>query len=223
MNYIGISMNPVLKPGDRLQVIPCARQEIRRGDVVVFNPPGGDSKIVHRVTSVNAVGTRTRGDNCNQADEWVLKWENILGRVVATHRGRRRLRVLGGHLGHSLAMAIRAVKSIDSILSSLLRPCYQWLAVTGHFRRWLPSRMRPRVISFNRAEGPELQLVMGRRVIGRWLEGKRGWNIRRPFRLFVDEAALPENLAKGSVVRGPSSVANKAKVSGVRFQVSGKE
>jgi hypothetical protein len=69
--------------------------------------------------------------------------------------------------------------------------------------------MRPRVISFNRDAGAELQLVMGRRVIGRWLEGKSGWNIRRPYRLFVDEESLPENPGKVSVVSGPLSVADK--------------
>jgi hypothetical protein len=72
--------------------------------------------------------------------------------------------------------------------------------------------MRPRVISFNREGGTELQLVMGRKVIGRRLEGKSGWNIRRPFRLFVDEEALPENKAEVSGVRGRIKQ---------RFQVSG--
>ena len=214
-------MNPVLKPGDRLQVNPWDGQEIRRGDVVVFIPPGGDSKIVHRVTSVNSDGIKTRGDNCNYEDGWALSPEHILGRVVAAQRGKRRLRVLSGTLGYSFAVAIRAFKSIDSIVSSLFRPFYQRLARRAALNRWLPSRMRPRVISFKREAGTELQLVMGRRVIGRWSEGKSGWNIRRPFRLFVDEASLPENPAKKSVVSGPLSVANEAKVSGVGFQVSG--
>jgi len=200
IDYIGRSMNPTLRPGVLLQVRAYHGQKIRRGDVVVFIPPGGDSKIVHRVTSVNSYGIRTRGDNCDYEDDWVLRRENILGRVVSAQRGNRRFRVYGGPLGHSLAMAIRAGKNIESLLSSLLRPFYQRLARGGALRPWLPSRMRPRVISFNRGEGTELQLVMGRRVIGRWWEGKSGWNIRRPFRLFVDEASLPENPAKKSVV-----------------------
>jgi hypothetical protein len=209
MNYIGSSMNPTLKPGVRLNVRAYHGQEVRRGDVIVFIPPGGDSKIVHRVTSVNSDGIRTRGDNRNHEDDWVLGRENIVGRVVSAQRGNRRFRVLGGLLGHSLSVAIRANKSIDSNLTALLRPFYQRLARAGVFSRWLPSGMRPRVISFNREAGTELQLVMGRRVIGRRLEGKSGWNIRRPFRLFVDEASLPGNPARGSVVRSPSSVVDE--------------
>jgi hypothetical protein len=76
--------------------------------------------------------------------------------------------------------------------------------MAGAIRRWLPNKiMKTKVISFDRAEGLELQLLMGRRVIGRWLPGMTQWLIRRPFRLFVDEASLPENPAKRSVVRRP--------------------
>jgi hypothetical protein len=206
MNYIGSSMNPTLRPGVLLHVRAYHGQKIRRGDVVVFMPPGRNSKIVHRVTSVNSDGIRTRGDNCNYEDGWALSPEHILGRVVSAQRGNRRLRVFGGPLGHSFAMVIRAIKGIDSILSSLLRPFYERLARGDALCQCLPSRMRPRVVGFIRDEGTELQLVMGRRVIGRWSEGKSGWNIRRPFRLFVDEGALPEN---------------EGEVSGFRCQVSG--
>jgi signal peptidase I len=209
LNYIGPSMNPIFKAGDRLQIISYDQGKIRAGDVVVFISPEDGSKVVHRVTSVNSDGIRTRGDNCNHEDDWVLGRENIVGRVVSAQRGNRRFRVLGGLLGHSLSVAIRANKSIDSNLTALLRPFYQRLARAGVFSRWLPSGMRPRVISFNREAGTELQLVMGRRVIGRRLEGKSGWNIRRPFRLFVDEASLPGNPARGSVVRSPSSVVDE--------------
>jgi signal peptidase len=201
MNYIGTSMSPVLKTGDRLQVNPYNRQEIRRGDVVTFIPPGGDSKIVHRVISVNSDGIKTRGDNCDYEDDWVLKRENILGRVVAAQREKRRWRVFGGPMGQLFAAVLRVIHVIDLGFSCLLHPVYKRLSRSDIFRRWLPSRMRPRVISFNRDSGTEMQLVMGRKVIGRRLPGKTGWNIRRPFRLFVDEKSLPENLAEISGVR----------------------
>jgi hypothetical protein len=203
LNYIGHSMHPLFKAGDRLQIVSYDQRKIHEGDVVVFVSPEDGSKVVHRVISVNSDGIRTRGDNCNHEDDWGLSREHILGQVVFAQRGSRRFRVLGGPLGTSFAMAIRAIKSIDSLLSSLLRPFYERLASRGALRQWLPSRLRPRVLSFSREAGTELQLVMGRRVIGRWSEGKSGWNIKRPFRLFVEEGALPENPAKQSVVSGP--------------------
>ena len=205
LNYIGPSMHPLFKAGDRLQIVSYDQRKIREGDVVVFISPEDGSKVVHRVISVNSDGIRTRGDNCNYEDGWGLSREHILGQVVFAQRGSKQFRVLGGPLGTSYAMAIRTGKNIDSILSSLFRPFYQRLARRGALRRWLPSGMKPQVISFKRDAGTELQLVMGRRVIGRWLPSKTGWNIRRPFRLFVDEGALPEN---------------ERKVSGFRCQVS---
>lgn len=209
MNYIGSSMNPTLKPGVRLDVGAYHGQKILKGDVIVFIPPGGDSKIVHRVTSVNSDGIRTRGDNRNHEDDWVLRRENILGRVVATQRNNRRRRIFGGPLGRLFAVTVRVIRAIDSPVSYLLRPAYNELAKVGIFTRLLPAQMRPRVISLNRVAGKELQLLMGRRVIGRLLPGMTRWHISRPYRLFVDEEALPENPGKGSVVRGQLSVVDE--------------
>ena len=201
INYIGSSMNPTLKPGVRLYVRAYHGQKIRRGDVVVFIPPGRDSTIVHRVTSVDSDGIRTRGDNRNHEDDWVLRRENILGRVVATQSINRRRRIFGGPLGRLFAVKVRIIRAIDSPVSYLLRPAYNELAKVSIFTRLLPAQMRPRVISLNRGEGKELQLLMGRHVIGRSLPGMTRWHIRRPFRLFVDEASLPENKAGVSGVR----------------------
>jgi len=200
INYIGPSMNPTLKSGDRLCVSPCDGQRIQRGDVVVFISPEDGSKVVHRVVSSNPSGIRTRGDNNNRVDPWLLSHDEILGRVVSAKRGNRWRRVFGGKIGQLLGVAIRAFRALDAGVSSRLRPKYNRLEMAGIFRPWLPTRIKIRVISFNRPEGTELQLLMGRRVVGRWLPGMSRWYIRRPFRLFVDESTLPENQAKGSVV-----------------------
>jgi hypothetical protein len=186
-------MRPILKPGDRLQVICYDRQRIRRGDVVVFIPPGGTAKIIHRVVSTGSRGIKTQGDNCNQVDQWVLSPDRILGRVVYARKENRRRRVFGGSLGHLLGVTIRTINGIDQRVSGLLHPAYEWSARRGMFRRLLPAQMTPRVISFARPEGTELQLLMGRWLIGRRLPGRSRWHIRRPFRLFVDENSLLEN------------------------------
>jgi len=209
VNYIGPSMNPILKSGDRLRIIPYSGKEVGRGDVIVFLPSGGDSKIIHRVVSVSSRGIRTRGDNSSNVDPWILRHDQILGRIVAAQRGNKRRRIFGGTVGRLLAVTVRAIHGVDSCVSFLLRPAYRKFARAGIFIRLLPAQMRPRVISLNRAADKELQLLMGRRVIGRWLPGKTGWHIRRPFRLFVDEASLPGNPARGSVVSSPSSVVDE--------------
>jgi mRNA-degrading endonuclease RelE of RelBE toxin-antitoxin system len=216
VDYVGPSMNPLLKSGDRLQIAFCDQEKIRVGDVVVFYSPRDETKVVHRVTSINSHGIKTRGDNCINEDDWVLRREHIVGRVVSLQRGDMHRRIFGGPLGRLFAVSVRVIRAMDSGTCYLIRPAYNELAKLDIFIRLLPSQMRPRVISPNRAAGKELQLLMGTRVIGRWLPGRTRWQIKRPFRLLVDEEALPVNPASGSEVRCPLSFANKAKVSGVR-------
>lgn len=202
-------MNPLLKAGDGLRIISYDGKEIRPGDVIVFIPPEGDSKIVHRVVSVDSQGIRTRGDNNNQVDSWVLSPEQILGRVVSIQRRERRRRIFGGTVGRTFAGAVRAIHLLDKSLCFLLRPAYDRLIRTGILRPWGKSLIKTRVLSFNRPQGTELQLLWGRWVIGRHRPGGARWHIRRPFRLFVHEATLPQNPSKSSVDRRQLSVVNK--------------
>jgi hypothetical protein len=192
MVYTGPSMNPTLKTLDRIQVIPYNGRKIRAGDVIVFLASGYDRKVAHRVISAGSKGIRTRGDNDIKIDLWVLSPDDIFGRVVYAQRRNRRLRIYGGPVGRLFAYAVRTIHIIDHRISSLLHPVYHWLAQLSVFRQLLPANMKTRVFSFNRPAGTELQLLMGRRVIGRLLPGKDQWQIQRPFRLFVDEASLPK-------------------------------
>ena len=156
MNYIGSSMNPTLKPGDRLDIVSHHWQAFRRGDVVVFISPTDKCKAVHRVILVDSNGLRTRGDNCNRIDPWVLSPDQIVGRVISVQRGNRRRRVLGGYWGRIFAGTIRALRMIDSHASVLLGPVHDRLARSGILRRWVPVSMKPRVISYTHPGGTEL-------------------------------------------------------------------
>jgi signal peptidase I len=191
INYIGPSMNPILKSGDLLQVIPYDGKKARRGDVIVFHSPENGRKITHRVISIDSKGIKTKGDNNKHIDSWVLNHENIIGRIVYLQREKKCKTVYGGLMGQLSVMVVRAIRLIRSVIYYLLRPIYQHLARAGIFRRWLQGLVDIRVISFNREGRTELQLLMGRQVIGRLLPGKNQWQIRRRFRLFVDEDSLP--------------------------------
>jgi signal peptidase len=188
-------MNPTLKALDKHQVEPYGDSKIQCGDVIVFLPPDGDHKVTHRVISVGSQGIRTQGDNNSNVDVWLLNPDDILGKVVYVQRKNRRLHIYGGLIGQVLAIPLRVrakiIHLINSRISSLLHPAYHWLARTGIFRRWLPTQIKTRILSFKRTTGTERQLLMGRYIICRYLPGKKKWQIRRPFRLFVDEDSLP--------------------------------
>jgi signal peptidase I len=191
ITYTGSSMNPTLRSGDGLQVEPYEAKKIRPGDVIVFNSPEDGRKITHRVISARSEGIKTRGDNNKNIDPRILSPEGIIGRVIYAQRGNKRKKIFGGAGGQLFSAGIRLIKVLDSRITTLLRPAYRWMVRTGLLRRLLNIQINLMVITLNRPGGTELQLLIGRNVIGRLLPGKTQWHLRRPFRLIVDEESLP--------------------------------
>jgi signal peptidase len=193
-------MNPALKFFDITYAIPYKGQKIRRGDVIVFIPPGEDHKVTHRVIFADSKVIKTRGDSSPNADPWVLSPDDIHGTVICAQRRNRQLRIYGGlsgrlfHLMCRIKVRVKSFKPIRMIMSAMLlmvRTVYHWFEKFDILKGWFSSMIEMRVISLERPAGTELQLVIGRRVIGRRLPGKCKYQIRPPFRLFVDEASLP--------------------------------
>jgi len=211
--YTGPSMNPTLKPGDRLSVMPYNGRQIRRGDVVVFLSPENAQQITHRVLSVSPEGIRTRGDNNIHMDASILKPKDILGRVVRAQRRNKFVCIYGGKKGQYYAIVIRAIHRIDFAISLLLRPLYHLLAESGVFRRLTFIQKKMRVLSFERPSGTEQQLLIGKHVIGRLLPEKEHWQIRRPFRFFVAKESLPRGNSLLSKMHEPEGTRSKKKTS----------
>jgi hypothetical protein len=55
----------------------------------------------------------------------------------------------------------------------------------------MPKKLALKVIGFNCGEQKELHLHFGSLFVGRKLPGKN-WQVRFPFRLFIDPARLPK-------------------------------
>jgi Signal peptidase, peptidase S26 len=191
-NYNGPSMNPTFKAGDRLLVVPYAERKISVGDVIVFRPEGNERTITHRVIAVDARGVVTRGDNNNQIDPWHLQSHEIMGCVTSASRGAATMKVAGGRKGLLYARLRWVIKHADRTISRPLHPIYHRLADTGILSRLLPAWARPRVVLFTKPSGQETQLLMGKQLIGRRRPGADQWQIRRPFRLFIDQSLLQE-------------------------------
>jgi len=189
-NYNGPSMNPTFKAGDWLRVVPYATRNITVGDVIVFRPEGNERTITHRVIAVDDRGVMTRGDNNNQIDPWHLQPHEIVGCVTVAGRGAATMKVAGGRRGILYARLRWVIKYADRTISRPLHPLYNRLADTGILSRLLPSWARPRVVYFTKPFGQETQLLMGKQVIGRRRPGAAQWQIRRPFRLFIDPSLL---------------------------------
>ncbi len=182
MLYKGPSMNPTLQNLDTLRVIPYGGKKILAGDVVVFVPPDGEEKVVHRVVLIDAKGIRTRGDNNRGGfDRWLLQPNDIIGRVTYAQQGKRLLNIYGGLAGQLYLISIKARHIAYSFISFIIGPYYRWLADAGIFKGLIKTRL----FAFERPAGKELQILIGDRLIGRRLPGRSAFHIKRPFRLFI--------------------------------------
>ena len=205
ITYTGPSMNPTLRAGDTLHVRPYEGRDIRPGDVIVFRHPENGRRFAHRVISVDARGIRTQADRHRKADRFVLTPDHIIGRVIAVKRGSSQRSVWGGPVGRLVGTTLEIINTVKAAIAHLLYPLYERASKSGIVRRWIRGRLKIRVVSFERPGGKDLQLLLGHRLIGRRLPTKSHWHIRRPFRLFVDEASLPESPAKPVMENQPDS------------------
>lgn len=183
-------MRPTFKSGDVIFLRHDPRK-ICRGDVIVFSSAQEGRFIVHRVTSVNKSGIKTRGDNNRNIDAGFLSADKIIGKVECIERSGKRIRVMSGFLGHAYAYFLRIVFRFNSLLITVLHPAYHWLAKNFILRRIFTTYLKNRIIVFHRPEGRELKLFLGRRAIATFFPHTKRWQIQRPFRLFIDESLLP--------------------------------
>jgi signal peptidase I len=120
----GESMRPLFRPGDLIRFVPCRIENLRRGDVIIFIPPGQEERVVHRVVSMGPGGIRTKGDANPYRDAWELLQVDIVGRAVSVERGGRVIPIAGGFAGNLLGAFMRVSRTSDHIASYVLHPCY---------------------------------------------------------------------------------------------------
>ncbi len=204
-SYVGPSMNPTLHEPEIMEIMPYDRTPLRVGDVVLFLSPETDHLIVHRIIRLTAAGISTLGDNNTQVDTLLLQPVSIQGQVVAAWRGQKRRKIAGGYQGRLTGRWLHWRRALDHGLSLLLHPFYQFLSHWGLIAWVLPASLRPRVVVFHARGRDQLQLLLGQRIIGRYDDQRQLWHIQRPFRLFVDEKALPRQHGKDRMNRQDST------------------
>ena len=188
--YHGGSMSPALRESEVLEVLPYDRFPIRAGDVVLAAPAGQNTLVVHRVIRVATKGIRTQGDQCRSPDAWSLDQADIKGRVVAAWSGGRRRRIAGGRVA-TVQRRLARCRYVSWRWALLpLRPLYRGLACLGVVPRLLPAAFKPRIVVFHSTRGSRRRLFMGRHFVGWYDDNGNRWEIRRPFRLFINPAVL---------------------------------
>jgi len=83
----GTSMEPTLHDGDLVVVRGIDISDVQVGDIVAFYEPGTHSKIIiHRVVDIRERGgeiyLKTKGDNNERPDRWLVGREDLIGKMV---------------------------------------------------------------------------------------------------------------------------------------------
>jgi signal peptidase I len=193
--YKGPSMNPTLKNLDLLIIVPYGEKKIRQGDVITFMPPDRDISITHRVVSINEKGVITLGDNNDFLDDYLLQPEDIWGCVEYAERKNKRIKIYGGTSGRVYAKTIRAIRRLKFMVPKMFmpfRPVYGFFHRSGLLAKFVPDKMKPRTIYYEKQDGDELHLLMGKWLVGRLDRNRTNWSIKIPFKLFIDEKELME-------------------------------
>ena len=74
------SMSPTYKVGSVVYYHQVDKEEIKEGDVITF--VRNNNYVTHRVVEVGDDGLRTQGDANKVADDFVVKYEDVEGKVT---------------------------------------------------------------------------------------------------------------------------------------------
>jgi len=77
---VGYSMYPTIKPGS-IVIYDRTPDSIHIGDIIVYYHPG-IGLICHRVIIITKMGYVVRGDNNSMSDPWLVKPNQVVGKVV---------------------------------------------------------------------------------------------------------------------------------------------
>ncbi len=187
---VGPSMYPTLKPGDGIEIYPYKTpSETRVGDVIVFPHPNGTVDVVHRIIKIRRDGVITRGDNNNKIDPYSVRFDDITGKVIAVKRRTRRITIKGAKAGFFIHKLMLFRKYARLCALGPIRFVSNRIAASGMFNLF-HSVLDLKIVQIKRNQEQQRILVSGNRAIGKQISGSGEWQIRFPYKLFVNKDRL---------------------------------
>jgi len=80
--YTG-SMEPAIPVGSVVVIKPVNPETLKIGDIICFQLSEPTS-ITHRIINITDEGFVTKGDANEDPDQWIVKKENVIGKVILT-------------------------------------------------------------------------------------------------------------------------------------------
>lgn len=189
---IGPSMYPTLKPGDGIELVAYRdTAEIRVGDIIIYPHPERPTDVVHRIIALKAQGVITRGDNNDRIDPYTVLYGDIVGKVVAAKRKDRLVRIRGGKTGFMIHRLMLFRKSFLLCALAPLRVLSHILA-RSKLLNIFHSFLKIKVIRITRSDHSKSILMVGKKAVGSQMAGSGEWQIRFPYKFFINRERLPQ-------------------------------
>jgi len=188
---VGPSMYPTLCSADNIITEKYKRRDdVRVGDIIVYPHPDKAFDIVHRIIKIRDDGVITRGDNNNKIDPYVVKFEDIKGKIVAITRGKKTINIIGGRTGYIIHKVMLIRKYVVFFLKNPIGKISAAIADAKLFN-FLDRLFKVKIVYVNGKNGIDREILkLGNNAIGKRY-GKNGeWIIRFPYKLFIKKERL---------------------------------
>ena len=77
------SMEPAIPVGGIVMIKPVDSEALKTGDIICFTLTEPTS-VTHRIVNITDEGFVTKGDANEDPDQWTVKKENVIGKVILT-------------------------------------------------------------------------------------------------------------------------------------------
>jgi len=121
------SMSPSIPTGSVVFAVPSDAAKLRVGDVIMFDPPGQNISVTHRIVDVkgdpHSPTFTTKGDANQSPDPWTVKYNGPAGKVVLSLPAVGYLyHALGSREGHLIFLIVPVVVLSLMYLAEIWRP-----------------------------------------------------------------------------------------------------
>lgn len=188
---VGPSMYPTLRSIDNIITEKYKkRNEIRIGDVIVYPHPDKTFDVVHRIVEIKDDGVITRGDNNNKIDPYVVKFEDIKGKIIAITRGKKSIAIAGGGPGYIIHRIMLIRKYTVFCFKFPISKLSAIITDSGIFN-FLDPLFKVKIVYVRGKNGGSKEILKFRnRAIGKRCEQNNEWFIKFPYKFFIKKERL---------------------------------
>lgn len=166
------------------------RDDIRVGDIIVYPHPNKIFDVVHRIIEIREDGVITRGDNNNQIDPYVIKFDDIKGKITVITRGKKSITITGGRIGY-IIHRIMLARKYTVLFFKIPISRVSAIITDSKFFNFLDPLFKVKIVYVNGKNGTNREILkLGNRAIGKRDIQNGEWFIKFPYKFFIKKERL---------------------------------